>query len=29
MKPGFAMMKEEAPFVELLKLPDWAEPSRD
>ncbi|HCH43118.1 MAG TPA: ring-cleaving dioxygenase, partial [Algoriphagus sp.] len=28
-EPGFAIDEEEAHLGELLKLPDWAEPSRD
>jgi glyoxalase family protein len=28
-EPGFAIDEEQAHLGELLKLPDWAEPSRD
>jgi glyoxalase family protein len=28
-EPGFAIDEEKAHLGELVKLPDWAEPSRD
>ena len=28
-EPGFAIDEEEAHLGELIKLPDWAEPSRE